>query len=68
MEARLVESDNGDNLSPKYAPETTAPAAIGKERFKPMATPIKATPTVPAEPQDVPVQVEVIAVSKKADT
>lgn len=68
IDAKLVESDSGDNLSPKYAPDNTAPAAIGIERFKPIATPIRATPMVPAEPHDVPVQVDTKAVSKNAET
>ena len=44
--ARLVVSDNGEILSPKYAPEITNPAVIGSGRPKPALIPIKATPTV----------------------
>ena len=61
MGARFVVSDNGDNLSPKYAPETIAPAVAGNEAPSPVAIPIKATPTVPADPQEVPVTIEMIA-------
>lgn len=50
-EAMFVVSDNGDNLSPKYAPATTAPAVAAKFASNPIATPIKATPTVPANPK-----------------
>ena len=53
--ARLVVSDRGDSLSPKMTPLTTAPAVMGKEASSPAATPIIATPIVPAEPQLVPV-------------
>src|SRR5699024_7221954 len=59
--ARFVVSDKGDSLSPKYAPATTAPAVAGNEAPSPVAIPISATPTVPADPQDVPVTIEMIA-------
>src|SRR5690606_22294449 len=53
--ARLVVSDSGDILSPKYAPEMTAPAAIAGDRESPIATPISATPSVPAVVHELPV-------------
>ena len=53
-------------MSPKYAPETTAPATNARFTSIPIATPIKATPIVPAEPHDVPVRTDTIAVSKNA--
>ena len=56
--ARLVVSDNGDNLSPKKAPDTTAPAVAGKDTPRPPAIPIIATPIVPAAPHEVPVIVD----------
>lgn len=64
--AKLVESERGEILSPKYAPETTAPAAAASDTSKPAATPISATPTVPADPQEVPVHTETTEVTKKA--
>ena len=68
--AKLVVSDSGDILSPKKAPEITAPAVIGAGIPSPAAIPISAIPMVPAVPQDVPVASEVIeeiirAVGKK---
>ena len=48
-------SDSGDILSPKYAPEIIAPAAIGAGIPSPDATPISATPTVPAVVHEEPV-------------
>ena len=63
--AKFVVSDNGDILSPKYAPETTAPATTGNGAPIPAATPISTTPTVPADPHEVPVQIETNAVTRK---
>ena len=64
--AIFVVSDKGESLSPKYAPATTAPATIGRFAPMPTATPMKATPIVPAEPQDVPVHSDTIAVTTSA--
>lgn len=52
--ARFVVSDNGDILSPKYAPEITAPAA--KAGFSPSASEIatSATPIVPITVHELP--------------
>ena len=58
--ARLVVSDSGDILSPKYAPEIMAPAAAGAGIPRPTAIPIKASPMVPMVPQEVPVARDVI--------
>ena len=58
--ARLVVSERGDILSPKYAPESTAPATTGKGKLRPCPIPISATPIVPAVPQEVPVAMEVM--------
>ncbi len=57
--AKFVESDRGDILSPKKAPEMTAPAV--KPRGIPILVPILiiAIPEVPRVPQDVPVATEV---------
>ena len=58
--ARFVVSDRGDILSPKYAPETTAPATI--PRFNPIASPIptRAIPTVADVVHEIPVAREII--------
>jgi len=53
--ARFVVSERGDILSPKYAPEITAPAAIPGFRFCATAMPMSATPTVPAVVHELPV-------------
>ena len=66
--AKLVVSESGANLSPKNAPETTAPAVAGKDTPRPPAIPIIATPIVPADPHDVPVTTESSADAKNAVT
>ena len=57
-ESRLVVSETGDILSPKYAPDTMAPAVspVGKPRASP--TPSRARPAVPMVPKEVPVMRE----------
>ena len=45
-----------------------APAVAARLASIPMATPINATPTVPADPQDVPVHTETTAVTSSAVT
>ena len=55
-------------MSPKYAPDTMAPATIGRGAPIPAATPIRATPIVPAEPQDVPVHTDTNAVTRNEVT
>lgn len=57
----LVVSESGDILSPKYAPDSTAPATNGSGKPRPAPTPISATPMVPVVPQLVPVASAVIA-------
>ena len=59
--AKLVVSDKGESLSPKYAPEITAPATIpiGIPNTFPM--PINAIPTVADVVQLLPVAKEIIA-------
>ena len=59
--ARLVVSLNGESLSPKYAPDITAPATIptGISRARPI--PIKAIPTVAEVVQLLPVAIEMMA-------
>ena len=44
-----------DILSPQYAPETTAPAAIVSDTPRMGAIPTKATPMVPAVVHELPV-------------
>ena len=47
-------------MSPKYAPEITAPAAKGSGISSPTAIPMSATPMVPAVPHEVPVARDVM--------
>ena len=42
-------------MSPKYAPEITAPAVILGDRPRPVAIPINATPNVPATVHELPI-------------
>ena len=56
--AMLVESESGESLSPKYDPPTTAPAVMPRCPPIAAAMPMTTTPTVPAEPHDVPVSIE----------
>ena len=58
--ARFVVSESGDILSPKYAPDMIAPAAIGAGMPSPIAIPMRARPIVPIVPHDVPVASAVI--------
>ena len=53
--ARLVVSESGDILSPKYAPEMMIPAVRGAGTPSPKAIPMRAIPTVPDVPHEVPV-------------
>ena len=57
----MVVSDNGDILSPKYAPEMTAPATIpaGIPILSPI--PIPATPIVAIVDHELPIANETIA-------
>src|SRR5690606_34873677 len=68
--ARLVVSDSGETLSPKKAPETTAPAVQYIGMPKPAPMPISARPTVPTVPQEVPsdretIEQRIIAAARK---
>ena len=54
-EARLVVSDKGDSLSPKYAPEIMAPALIARDISIAAAIPIKPMPRVPATVHELPI-------------
>ena len=53
--ARLVVSDSGDILSPKYEPEIIAPAVTAGERPSPTEIPIRAAPKVPATVHELPI-------------
>ena len=67
--ARFVVSLNGDILSPKYAPEITAPAVIPAGILKAIPTATKAIPTVAEVVYELPVvsdtNVETIKVTGK---
>ena len=60
MAAILVVSDRGDILSPKNAPPTIAPTVIPRFAPNTVAIPTITIPTVPTDPQEVPVIVEKI--------
>ena len=59
--AKFVVSLNGDILSPKYAPEITAPAIIPVGIPKALPIPTNAIPTVAEVVQELPVAIEIIA-------
>jgi hypothetical protein len=52
---RIVVSERGVILSPKYAPQMTAPAAISSARPITLAMATNATPSVPAVVHELPV-------------
>jgi hypothetical protein len=66
---RIVVSESGVILSPKYAPQITAPAAAFGESPITRAIPTKATPIVPAVVQELPVTrpttAQITAVARK---
>ena len=66
-EAKLVVSDKGDILSPKYAPEITAPATIGAGKPKAFPIPISAIPTVAVVLHELPIIKETKAVIINVD-
>ena len=59
--ARFVVSLSGESLSPKYAPDITAPATIPTGMSSARPIPIKAIPTVADVVQLLPVAIEIIA-------
>ena len=59
--AKFVVSESGDILSPKYAPEITAPAIMPVGIPKALPIPINAIPTVADVVQELPVAIEIIA-------
>ena len=52
---RIVVSDSGVILSPKYAPQMTAPAATASSSPRTLLMPTNATPRVPAVVHELPV-------------
>ena len=65
-DAKFVESDNGELLSPKIAPDNTAPATNAGSKPIAVPTPIKATPTVASVVNADPIIEPTIAVTKTA--
>ena len=61
--AKFVVSERGDILSPKYAPEITAPAVIPADMLKAVPTAIKAIPTVAEVVYELPVVIDTIDVT-----
>tara|TARA_B100000524_G_scaffold108234_1_gene52339 strand:+ start:218 stop:625 length:408 start_codon:yes stop_codon:yes gene_type:complete len=59
--ARFVVSLSGDNLSPKYAPDKTAPAVIPFGIFRAPPININAIPTVAVVVQLLPVEIDTTA-------
>lgn len=66
--AKFVVSDSGDILSPKQAPQMTAPAANAGETPVVAAIPIKATPTVLTVVNELPVNIDTTMVTYNALT
>ena len=58
--AKLVVSDKGDILSPKYAPLSIAPAISPSEIFNALPTPTNAIPMVADVVQELPVAIDTI--------
>ena len=65
-DARLVVSESGDILSPRKAPEMTAPAVMASDKSKAPAIPIKATPIVADVVNELPIHKPKSDVIKKA--
>ena len=67
-DARFVVSENGDCLSPKYAPEMIAPAVIAGSIPRPAPMPMKAIPTVPADDHELPHAMDMNDAARHAHT
>ena len=52
---RIVVSDSGEVLSPRYAPEMTAPAVMAGDTPSRPAMPTRPTPIVPAVVHELPI-------------
>lgn len=50
----MVVSERGEHLSPRYAPEITAPAVMAGDTPSMTAMPTSPTPMVPAVVQELP--------------
>ena len=59
--ARFVVSLSGDILSPKYAPDITAPAIIPGDIPSALPIPTSAIPTVADVVQELPVAIDITA-------
>ena len=60
-DAKFVVSLSGDSLSPKYAPEITAPAIIPAGIPNAVPIPTSAIPTVAEVVHELPVAIEIMA-------
>ena len=67
-DAKFVVSENGDCLSPKYAPDTIAPAVMAGLIPRPAPIPINAIPTVPADDQELPHAMDINAAARHAQS
>src|SRR5699024_3332268 len=65
IDAKLVVSESGDILSPKNAPDTTAPAVISTDKPSAELTLTNATPSVAAVVSELPMLIPIIAVTMK---
>ena len=66
-EARMVVSDKGDILSPKYAPEIMAPAIQPSSKPCAFPIPIRAIPMVAMVVHELPVITEINAQMMQVD-
>ena len=64
-EARTVVSESGDILSPKYAPESMAPAVHPSLKPSALPMPIRATPMVATVVHELPVITETMALMRQ---
>lgn len=64
---KLVESDNGDILSPKTAPEMIAPATKARLAFMLAPIPKRAIPTVEIVVKPLPIATPTMAQAIKTD-
>lgn len=62
----IVVSESGESLSPRYAPEITAPAVIAGETPCITAMPTRPTPMVPAVVHELPMDIAMTAQMRAA--
>lgn len=67
-EARMVVSESGDTLSPKYAPDTMAPAIQPSSNPCALPMPIRAMPMVAIVVHELPVMTDTTAQIAQHDT